>query len=183
MILDRDPDNDFGIAPCGSKPDILGLFELRKATFPSLLAPVSAGEMRRILRACADEAAPVVAGLSVAPCGRPKTFIEAIFLPLLDNNGENDGLLCGLSTSCAQPWIGKMGMDRIELTTIRFLNVRMTSVARASVRNDASSVGAVAPRDENRRLCNLYFGLSADLAAFRKADRAKGVLRIVSSRP
>jgi hypothetical protein len=163
LILDRDQKDDFKITVCSLKIDALCWSEHPNVSFTALFLSSSTGEMRRTLRACADETAPFVAGLSGTWSQQPNVLMEAIFLPLIDENNSSKGLLCGLSKCGAEPMAARSRIDQMELATFRFLNAPAPDRAPPPARQETTPVNASG--NDSRRLFNTYFGLSANASA------------------
>lgn len=124
FILDFDAERAFPMRIVGTRTNALFLRELRGAPFLDLWREQDRPEMRAVLAGLADEALPFLIGASGTPPGFAPVEIEFLLLPLR-HHGDTHARVLGCCAPDASPfWLGLVGVEPLELLTLRALGPR-----------------------------------------------------------
>ena len=164
FILEVDPALGYPIRIAGSRTSSFFLRELRGAPFLDLWRGPDCPEILDILASVADDASPMLAGVSARPHGMPAVEFELLLLPLR-HHGDTHARILGCCTPKASPqWLGLLPVISFGLLSLRVLDAATmtgSSAHRPQAPESPESSGFGQARAPDRRR-HLFVISSAD---------------------
>ena len=161
FILEMDPARGYPMRIAGSRTSSFFQRELRGAPFLDLWRGPDCLEVLDILAGVADEAAPMLAGVSAKPHGMPAIEFEMLLLPLR-HHGDTHARLLGCCAPKAVPqWLGLLPVISFGLLSLRMLDAPGLTGSPTQASEGLKSVGFGAVRERARRQ-HLFVISSAD---------------------
>lgn len=154
FILEADPALGYPMRIAGSRTSSFFLRELRGAPFLDLWRGADCPEVLDILASVADDASPMLAGVSARPHGMPAVEFELLLLPLR-HHGDTHARILGCCTPKANPqWLGLLPVISMCLLSLRVLDAAIladSSARQAEASEGRQSSGFGMAREPDRR--------------------------------
>jgi hypothetical protein len=130
FILNFDPAAGHPLRLAGTRVCALFCREIKDAPFSELWSADSRPLIRELISVVADEAAPVVAGVSGQPAeDYPLADLELLLLPLYHHGRRNVRMLGMLAPVIVPYWLGTSPIDRLSLGAVRHLGPEAATVS------------------------------------------------------
>jgi hypothetical protein len=161
FILEADPALGYPMRIAGSRTSSFFLRELRGSPFLDLWRGPDCLEILDILASVADDAAPMLAGVSARPHGMAAVEFELLLLPLR-HHGDTHARILGCCTPKASPqWLGLLPVVSMGLLSLRVLDAATIAGSAAQAPEGPQSAGFGRAREGDRRR-HLFVISSAD---------------------